>query len=92
MRLVATGTKPRCTLAVIVYDSSQPPTTRTEMENSSLTRHKPDCLRALHARHELAFYCCSNSVNQSTALAFTRLALKLAAGYDSVPALDQPAF
>jgi quercetin dioxygenase-like cupin family protein len=28
MRLVATGTKPRRALAVIVYDSSQPPTTR----------------------------------------------------------------
>jgi quercetin dioxygenase-like cupin family protein len=32
MRLVATGTKPRRALAVIVYDSSQPPTTRMEME------------------------------------------------------------
>lgn len=33
MRLVATGTKPRRALAVIVYDSSQPPTTRMEMEH-----------------------------------------------------------
>jgi quercetin dioxygenase-like cupin family protein len=32
MRLVATGTKPRRALAVIVYDSSQPPTTRMEMD------------------------------------------------------------
>jgi quercetin dioxygenase-like cupin family protein len=32
MRLVATGTKPRRALALIVYDSSQPPTTRIEME------------------------------------------------------------
>jgi quercetin dioxygenase-like cupin family protein len=32
MRLVATGTIPRRALAVIVYDSSQPPTTRMEME------------------------------------------------------------
>lgn len=32
MRLVATGTKPRRALAVIVYDSSQRPTTRMEME------------------------------------------------------------
>jgi quercetin dioxygenase-like cupin family protein len=32
MRLLATGTKPRRALAVIVYDSSQPPTTRMEME------------------------------------------------------------
>ena len=32
MRLVATGTKPRRALAVIVYDSSQPPTTRMETE------------------------------------------------------------
>ena len=32
MRLVVTGTKPRRALAVIVYDSSQPPTTRMEME------------------------------------------------------------
>ena len=31
MRLVATGTKPRRALAIIVYDSSQPPTTRMEM-------------------------------------------------------------
>jgi quercetin dioxygenase-like cupin family protein len=30
MRLVATGAKPRRALAVIVYDASQPPTTRTE--------------------------------------------------------------
>jgi quercetin dioxygenase-like cupin family protein len=30
MRLVATGSKPRRALAVIVYDASQPPTTRTE--------------------------------------------------------------
>ena len=30
MRLVASGSKPRRALAVIVYDSSQPPTTRTE--------------------------------------------------------------
>jgi hypothetical protein len=29
-RAVATGTKPRRALAVIVYDASQPPTTRTE--------------------------------------------------------------
>jgi len=32
MRLVATGRKPRRALAVIVYDWSQPPTTRMEME------------------------------------------------------------
>jgi quercetin dioxygenase-like cupin family protein len=32
MRLVATGTKPRRALAIIVYDSSQPPTTRMETE------------------------------------------------------------
>jgi quercetin dioxygenase-like cupin family protein len=32
MRLVATGTKPRRALAVVVYDWSQPPTTRMEME------------------------------------------------------------
>lgn len=32
MRLVATGTRPRRALAAIVYDSSQPPTTRMEME------------------------------------------------------------
>jgi quercetin dioxygenase-like cupin family protein len=32
MQLVATGTKPRRALALIVYDSSQPPTTRMEME------------------------------------------------------------
>ena len=32
MRLVATGTKPRRALAVIVYDSSQPATTRMEVE------------------------------------------------------------
>jgi len=30
MRLVATGSTPRRALAVIVYDSAQPPTTRTE--------------------------------------------------------------
>ena len=30
MRLVATGSKPRRALAVIIYDASQPPTTRTE--------------------------------------------------------------
>jgi quercetin dioxygenase-like cupin family protein len=30
MRLVATGSKPRRALAVIVYDAAQPPTTRTE--------------------------------------------------------------
>lgn len=35
MRLVATGTKPRRALAVIVYDSSKPPTTRMPMENAS---------------------------------------------------------
>ena len=32
MRLVATGSKPRRALAVIVYDSAMPPTTRMEME------------------------------------------------------------
>lgn len=32
MRLVATGTKPRRALAVVVYDSSEPPTTRMETE------------------------------------------------------------
>jgi quercetin dioxygenase-like cupin family protein len=32
MRLVATGAKPRRALAVVVYDSSQPPTMRMEME------------------------------------------------------------
>ena len=32
MRLVATGKNPRRALAVIVYDSSQPPTTRMETE------------------------------------------------------------
>lgn len=30
MRLVATGTIPRRALAVVVYDASQPPTTRME--------------------------------------------------------------
>jgi len=30
MRLVATGPTPRRALAVIVYDASQPPTTRME--------------------------------------------------------------
>ena len=35
MRLVATGTKPRRALAVIVYDSSKPPTTRMPMERAS---------------------------------------------------------
>ena len=30
MRLVATGSKPRRALAVIVYDATQPPTTRLE--------------------------------------------------------------
>jgi hypothetical protein len=32
MRLVATGPTPRRALAVIVYDASQPPTTRMEGE------------------------------------------------------------
>lgn len=35
MRLVATGTKPRRALAVIVYDSSKPPTTRMPMEKAA---------------------------------------------------------
>jgi quercetin dioxygenase-like cupin family protein len=35
MRLVATGTKPRRAFAVIVYDSSKPPTTRFPMENAT---------------------------------------------------------
>jgi quercetin dioxygenase-like cupin family protein len=35
MRLVATGTKPRRAFAVIVYDSSKPPTTRMPMEKAS---------------------------------------------------------
>lgn len=35
MRLVATGTQPRRAFAVIVYDSSQPPTTRVQMEKAS---------------------------------------------------------
>lgn len=35
MRLVATGTQPRRAFAVIVYDSSQPPTTRMPMEKAS---------------------------------------------------------
>ena len=34
MRLVATGTKPRRTFAVIVYDSSKPPVTRLPMETA----------------------------------------------------------
>jgi quercetin dioxygenase-like cupin family protein len=36
MRLVATGSTPRRALAVIVYDASQPPTTRTESGGSQL--------------------------------------------------------
>ena len=35
MRLAATGTKPRRAFAVIVYDSSKPPTTRMAMEKAS---------------------------------------------------------
>ena len=35
MRLVATGTKPRRAFAVIVYDASQPPTTRMAMETAN---------------------------------------------------------
>lgn len=35
MRLVATGTKPRRAFAVIVYDSSKPPTTRMPMEKAA---------------------------------------------------------
>ena len=35
MRLIASGTKPRRALAVIVYDSSKPPTTRMPMEKAS---------------------------------------------------------
>ncbi len=35
MRLIATGTKPRRAFAVIVYDSSKPPTTRMPMERAS---------------------------------------------------------
>jgi quercetin dioxygenase-like cupin family protein len=35
MRLVATGVKPRRAFAIIVYDSSQPPTTRMAMEKAS---------------------------------------------------------
>ena len=35
MRLVATGAKPRRAFAVIVYDSSKPPTTRMGMEKAS---------------------------------------------------------
>ena len=34
MRLVATGSKPRRALAVIVYDASKPPTTRMGMETA----------------------------------------------------------
>jgi quercetin dioxygenase-like cupin family protein len=36
MRLVATGSEPRRGFAVIVYDASQPPTTRTEELASEL--------------------------------------------------------
>jgi quercetin dioxygenase-like cupin family protein len=35
MRLVANGSKPRRAFAVIVYDSSKPPTTRLPMETAS---------------------------------------------------------
>jgi len=35
MRLVATGAKPRRAFAVIVYDSSKPPTTRMPMEKAA---------------------------------------------------------
>jgi quercetin dioxygenase-like cupin family protein len=35
MRLIATGMKPRRAFAVIVYDSSKPPTTRKPMETAS---------------------------------------------------------
>jgi quercetin dioxygenase-like cupin family protein len=35
MRLVATGPKPRRAFAIIVYDSSKPPTTRMPMETAS---------------------------------------------------------
>jgi hypothetical protein len=35
MRLVANGSKPRRALAVVVYDSSKPPTTRMPMEQAS---------------------------------------------------------
>ena len=35
MRLVATGAMPRRAFAVIVYDSSQPPTTRMPMEKAA---------------------------------------------------------
>ena len=41
MRLVATGSKPRRGLAVIVYDASQPPTTRTEELASELVLCRP---------------------------------------------------
>jgi quercetin dioxygenase-like cupin family protein len=40
MRLVATGAKPRRALAVIVYDASQPPTTRTETGGPQLVSCK----------------------------------------------------
>jgi hypothetical protein len=36
MRLVATGSKPRRGFAIVVYDASQPPTTRTEELESQL--------------------------------------------------------
>jgi quercetin dioxygenase-like cupin family protein len=35
MRLVATGAKPRRAFAVIIYDASQPPTTRMAMETAT---------------------------------------------------------
>jgi len=35
LRLVAKGTKPRRAFAVIVYDASQPPTTRMAMETAT---------------------------------------------------------
>jgi hypothetical protein len=34
MRLVANGSVPRRALAAIIYDATQPPTTRMDMENA----------------------------------------------------------
>jgi quercetin dioxygenase-like cupin family protein len=43
MRLVANGSVPRRALAAIIYDASQPPTTRMDMEN---TKHLVACEQA----------------------------------------------
>ncbi|HYK25027.1 MAG TPA: cupin domain-containing protein, partial [Steroidobacteraceae bacterium] len=40
MRLVAAGSKPRRGFAILVYDASQPPTTRTPELESELVRCK----------------------------------------------------